>query len=310
MIVSATGFSQSDTSYISSIPQKDFLQLYAGSFSRSIEFCSTIEESQPAEIRYSPNSSAFCGFVLGYKKITLYGDVALPLFTKVNRTQSDVSAFTFFLSYFKSKWGITGFAGYNRGLLMRIENMSASYNSRTDMKMYHAGAHLYRIFNASRFSFIAANSQQMLQLKSAGSFILKITPSFRLIKTPESIIPFEKSKYHLTGEMMTTKQIQLLSLQVKPGYTYNFILPNTHFFIAPSFFAGTGIDYHFLKQPDKQINGFNLNFGYRFKTTAGINSNKYFLTAEFLRDHSRSYLYRSEVKNTYAECTLNFGFRF
>ncbi|MBS4063790.1 MAG: DUF4421 family protein, partial [Chitinophagaceae bacterium] len=198
-IVPAASFSQSDTSFISSIPQKDFLQLYAGSFSRSIDFCSTIKESQPPEIRYSPNSSAFCGFVLGYKKITLYGDVALPLFTKVNRTQSDVRAFTFFLSYFKSKWGITGFAGYNRGLLMRIENMNASYNSRTDIRMYHAGAHLYRIFNASKFSFIAANSQQMLQLKSAGSFILKATPSFRLIKTPESIIPFEKSKYHLTG---------------------------------------------------------------------------------------------------------------
>lgn len=305
-----TACTQIDTSFIKSLPQKDFLQLYAGSFSRSLDFISSNKQPQVPEINYSPNSSAFCGFVLGYKKITLYGDVALPLLNKVNRRQSDVRAFSFFLSYFKPKWGVTGFAGYNRGLLMRIETMGITYNSRSDIRSYNTGVHFYRIFNASKFSFIAANSQQMLQLKPAGSFILKVTPSFRLIKTPQSIIPVEKSKYHFRGEMTATKQIQLLSLQLKPGYAYNYVFKNSYFFAAPSVFAGAGADYHLVQQVGKQLNGFNLNIGYRFKVTAGYNSVKYFVTVEFLTDHSRSYLYQSIAKNTYSECSVNFGFRF
>ena len=310
LILPVTVCSQTDTSYYKHLPQKDFLQLYAGSFSRSIDFISVNKEKQVPKINYSPNSSAFCGFVLGYKKITLYGDVALPLFTKVNRRESDVRAVSFFLSYFRSQWGVTGFAGYNRGLLMRIENMGMQYNSRSDLRTYHAGAHFYRIFNASKFSFIAANSQQMLQVKRAGGFIIKITPTFRLIKTPESIIPVEKSKYHFLGEMVTIKQIQLFSLQLKPGYGYNYVFKNSHFFVAPSVFAGAGADYHLLQQTEKQQNGFNLNVGYRFKTTAGFNNTKYFATLEFLIDHSRSYLYQSLATNTYRECSVNFGFRF
>jgi hypothetical protein len=301
---------QTDTLYIKPFERKNFLQLYAGNFSRTISFTPVEKNGQTHEITVSPNSSAFCGFVLGYKKITLYGDVALPQTSKVNRSETDVRAFSFFMSHFKNKWGVTGFTSYNRGLLMAVDNMPMMYNSRSDLRKFTAGAHVYRIFNASKFSFVAANSQQMQQQKSAGSFIITLTPSYRILKSPQSIIPVEKSKYHLTGEMTMSRQLQLLSLQLKPGYAYNFVMKQGAYFVAPSFFAGPGADYHLLEQTLNKHNGFNFNIGYRFKLTAGINKQRYFATIEALADHTRSYLYRSVAKNTYRECSLNIGWRF
>jgi Domain of unknown function (DUF4421) len=301
---------QHDTQYISRFERTDFLQLYAGNFSRKIDFITNEKNGSAHQITFSPNSSAFCGFVLGYKKITLYGDVALPQTSKVNRQQTDVRAFSIFLSHFKHKWGVTGFTSYNRGLLMASENTVMMYSNRSDLRKFTLGAHVYRIFNASKFSFIAANSQQMLQQKSAGSFIVKLTPSYRILQSPGSIIPVEKSKYHLTGEMTMSRRLQLFSIQLKPGYAHNFVFNKTNFFVTPSLFAGPGADYHLLQQTNSRHRGFNFNFGYRFKITAGINKHRYFATIETLTDHTRSYLYRTVAKNTYKECTLNVGWRF
>ncbi len=308
--VAEPAFAQADTNYIGSFVNKNFIQLYGGSFARKIHFTPSGKESRQHQVRLSPNSSAFCGFVLGYKKITLYGDIALPQTAKINRQQTNVRAFSFFVSHFKNKWGFTGFVSYNRGLLMAVENMPVMYGSRIDIRKFTLGVHSYRIFNSSKFSYIAANSQQMLQRKSAGSFIIIATPSYRIMQSPESIIPIEKSKYHLTGEMTMSKQIQLLSLQLKPGYSHNFIWKQGAYFFAPSLFAGTGADYHLLQQTDTKLSGVNFNLGYRAKLTTGINKSRFFGTVEFLYDHTQSFIYRSIYKNTYTECTVNFGWRF
>jgi hypothetical protein len=184
------------------------------------------------------------------------------------------------------------------------------YGNRTDLRMFTTGAHVYRIFNWQTFSYPAANSQQMLQRKSAGSFILITTPSYRIVQSSNSIIPTEISKYHLTGAMEMSRQIQLVSLQIKPGYAYNFVAKGGSYFFAPSVYAGAGADYHSIQTTSGRTNGVNLNAGYRVKLTTGINRQTFYATAEYVMDHTRSYLYHSAVKNTYRECTLNVGWRF
>lgn len=303
-------YAQPDSSFISNFQKKNYLQLYSGVYTRNIEFLPTNKMGMSHTINLSPNSSAFSGFVLGYKKIILYGDFIIPQTSKVNNQETNIKAVSLFLSHFKYKWGITGFVSYNRGLLMAQDNMPMRYGNRTDLRMFTVGAHVYKIFNPNRFSYTAANSQQMLQQKSAGSFIIAATPSYRIVQSNNSIIPTEISKYHLTGEMIMSRQIHLYSVQVKPGYAYNFVMQKGTYFIAPAIYAGTGVDYHLIHtEANKQL-GFNLNAGYRLKLTSGINKQRYYGTIEYVLDHSRSYLYQSTVKNTYRECTLNFGWRF
>lgn len=308
--VSSFANAQVDSVYIKDFQKKNYLQLYTGSYSRNIEFTPSNKMGMAHTINLSPNSSAFTGFVLGYKKIMLYGDFIIPKTSKVDKQETNVKAVSLFLSHFKNKWGVTAFVSYNRGLLMAQDNMAMMYGNRTDLRMFTIGAHVYRIFNPSRFSFTAANSQQMLQQKSAGSFIFVATPSYRVVQSNNSIIPTAISKYHLTGQMVMSKQIQLYSLQAKPGYAYNFIMKEGTYFIAPSMYAGVGADYHFIHTVTNTQAGFNLNAGYRFKLTSGINKQRMYATVEYVLDHTRSYLYQSTVKNTYRECTLNFGWRF
>lgn len=303
-------YAQVDTNYISRFQLKNYIQLYAGSYNRSIQFVPAAKNGMIHTIHLSPNSSAFTGFVAGYKRLTLYGDVSIPKTTKVSNKETSVKAVAFFLSHFKNKWGITAFVSYNRGLLMAQDNMPMMYGNRTDMRMFTTGAHVYRIFNPQHFSYTAANSQQMLQRKSAGSFILVTTPSYRIVQSSNSIIPAEISKYHLTGKMEMSRQIQLVSLQVKPGYAHNFVIKDGSYFFAPSVYAGAGADYHSIVTTSGKTNGINLNAGYRAKLTAGINRQKFYATAEYVLDHTRSYLYHSAVKNTYRECTVNVGWRF
>lgn len=301
---------QTDTTFIGALENKNFLQLYGGRFTRQINFIPSDKSGKQHQITLSPNSSAFCGFILGYKKITLYGDVALPQTAKLSPQQTNVRAFSFFISHFKNKWGATGFFSYNKGLLMLEENTGMMYGSREDIRKITGGVHIYHIMNEKKFSYIAANSQQMQQRKSAGSLIVVFTPSYRIIQSPQSIIPIEKSKYHLTGDMTLSRRLQFFSVQLKPGYAHNFVWQNGNYFFAPSIYAGPGADVHQLSQSNKTIRGVNMNFGYRTKLTTGINRSRIYATAEILYDHTQSTVYRSVYKNAYTECTLNVGWRF
>jgi hypothetical protein len=191
---------------------------------------------------------------------------------------------------------------------MREENSMMMYSNRNDLRKITAGIHIYHIFNGKKFSYIAANSQQMLQKKSVGSFILMLTPSYKVINSSESIIPIQKSKYHLTGN--TISKLQLFSFQFKPGYAHNFIWNNGFYFFSPSFYLGTGADLQQLSTSDNREFTTNMNLGYRAKFTTGINKPNFFATIEWLYDHTQSYIYKTIYKNTYNEYSINLGFRF
>lgn len=313
-VISCCGFlnaiAQADTMYVQSFALKNFVQVYGGSYQRSLKLIPVNTQKADKQIILSPNSAAFAGFVLGYKRLTLYGDVVLPQTQKISPSQTSVKAVSFFLSHFKGKWGVTGFAGYNKGLLMRDESVAMNYTDRNDMRMFTAGVHVYHIFNDRRFSFAAANSQQMQQRKSAGSVILITTPAYRILSSTTSIIPVNISKYHLSGSMGKHGSVQLYSLQVKIGYAHNFVFKDGNFFIAPSVYTGGGLDYHVIRAEQGSKKGTNINTGYRMKLAAGINKAKYYCTAEYLRDHIGSKPGQSLFLNTYSESSINVGFRF
>jgi hypothetical protein len=310
LVLQMHSIAQADSNYISSFRHKNYLQLYAGEFSRKIMLVPKTNRRMQHEISFSPNSSAFAGFVLGYKKFTLYGDIAIPKTSIADRRQSNVKAIALFLNHFKNNLGITFFGSYNKGLLMAQDNSNMMYGDRNDIRMFTGGAHIYRIFNSSKFSYNAANSQQMLQKKSSGSFIILTTPSYRIIKAGMSIVPEEISKYHFTGVQDMYTRIAMVSLQVRPGFAYNFVFKKGLFFIAPAVFAGAGADYHRINATNQQHRSFNINTGYRVKLVTGMNHKRFFTTAEFLIDRTFSHIYQSIISNRYSECSVNAGWRF
>ena len=303
-------FAQKDsTKTVKEFSRKNFIQPYMGTFNRSIIFLSNEKNEERYGLRFSPNSSAFAGVSVNYKKLSIYAETSIPNTQKVDRSRTNVRSSALFVHHFTQKWGITGFASWNKGLLMYTPE-DEMYEDRNDLRMITIGAHFYNIFNGKKFSYTAANSMTKLQTKSKGSLMLMTTPVFRRLYSSESIIPDTIRQYHLTGTSSPSKSIQFISLQCKPGYIYNFVFGKGRYFISPALYAGAGIEYHTVNTKEERHNDFNLSTGFRAKLVTGINGEKFFLSFELLTDRNTAYLYKTIIKNNYTEMSCNLGFRF
>jgi Domain of unknown function (DUF4421) len=303
---------QKDTSqYIQSFVKADFVQLYTGLFSRQLRFISRnpVVKPEMREIMLASNAAAFIGSSLRYKKLNIYLETSLPNTYLVDRRKTKVKAYALFVNQFYSKWGITGFFSFNKGFLSGT-SMPGRYADRNDLRMLTAGAHVYRIFNSKKFSYLAANSQGKLQLNSQGSFVLLTTVLLRRLYSTHSIIPDSLSKYHFTGSMESSKNLQFYSVLFKPGYVYNFVFKKGKYFISPALYMGMGADLHSFTTKSVMHTGLNLNQGIRFKIVAGINSKNYYTTLEFLSDKTTTFLYQTKIKSYYKELSLNLAYRF
>ncbi len=310
LLTPSFNFAQRDsTKNVKEFIRKNFIQPYLGTFNRSIVFLSNEKNEEKYGLRFSPNSAAFAGVSVKYKKLSIYAETLIPNTQKVDRNKTTVRSSAIFLHHFTQKWGITGFASWNKGLLMYIPK-NEMYEDRKDLRTITVGAHFYNILNGKKFSYTAANSMTKLQTKSNGSFMLMTTPVFRRFYSSEGIIPEKIRQHHLTGTSSPCKSIQFISLQSKPGYIYNFVFDKGRYFISPAIYAGCGIENHTVITEAEKHNDFNFNTGFRAKLVTGINSEKFFFSLELLTDRNTAYLYKTNIKNNYTEMSCNLGVRF
>jgi hypothetical protein len=296
---------QIDSQYIQQLQRKNFILPYVGIFSRSLQFSA---KQQQYSLRFSPNSSGFVGLSGAYKKLHLTIELPIPGTYKINNI-SGVNAIGKFIHFFGSKWGLTTFASYNTGMLMHAPDMQM-YQKREDLKMFSAGAYVYRIFNHRHFSYLAASSMSRQQLKSSGSFIVMAIPSYRQLFSKAAVIPDALEKFHFNGGQQGVNALRFISLQGRVGYIHNFVWKKGVYFFSPSLYAGPGIEWHTYASSKGTSNGFNMAATWRCKMVAGINGAKYFGSIELLRDRVTTFLQQTNIKNTYSEASLNIGVRF
>ncbi len=306
------GLHKKDSStFVENFARTNYVQVYSGFFRRQFHFIPRKMGVTRGvkEVRLSSNAAAFAGIRVKYKKLSAYFETAIPQTALVHSSKTSVKGYSFFASQFYEKWGVTGFFNWNKGLLT-ASNGLMRYTDRNDLRMLTTGAYVYRIFNPKKFSYQAANSQSKLQLQSHGSFALMSTILYRKLYSNESIIPDSISKYHITGSMEASKNLQFYSTQIRPGYIYNLVFKQGKYFMAPALYAGMGADYHVFKTENEKYGGANFNWGYRFKMVAGINGKKMALTAELLTDRTTTHLYFSKLNNIYNEVSINASYRF
>lgn len=310
LMVSTEMFSQDDTAKLVEVfERKSMLQPYFGTFKRTITFLSKEKNSEMYGLRFSPNYGPFAGISLQYKKLNIYFETSLPNSQLVETNDSDVRSVSLFLNKFNEKFGFTGFLNWNKGLLMYMP-VPSMYGDRNDLRMITVGAHLYKIFNGTQFSYAAANSLTRLQKKSRGSLMLMITPTYKSLYSNHGIIPDSLRNFHLTGSSDPLRRLDFFSIQCRPGYIYNFVINNGKYFFSPALYAGAGTEFHTLITTDHLHHGYNLTSGYRIKVVTGVNGKRVYCSMELLLDSNTTYLYKTNITNTYREVTCNFGFRF
>lgn len=228
-------FAQNDsTGIVRDFSKKKFVQPYIGSFNRSLNFVTKEKKDPMYNIKLSPNAALFAGVSLRYKKLNIYAEAAIPNTSKVSNRSTAVRAYSIFVHHFRKSWGVTGFISWNKGLLMRVQ-LPSMYADRNDLRQMTFGAHFYSIFNGQKFSYTAANSLAKLQTKSKGSLIIMTTPLFRKLSTQVGIIPDSLLKYHFNGTSDPYKSLQFISLQCRPGYSYNIVFKGGKYFLPQLF---------------------------------------------------------------------------
>lgn len=91
--------------------KKNRVSLYTGNFSRSIQIQTLQNENKEKSVRFSPNSFAFIGVNLQFKKLFVYLETAIPNTHKLSPDQSDIKGYALFVSNFKKKVGFYLFCG-------------------------------------------------------------------------------------------------------------------------------------------------------------------------------------------------------
>lgn len=129
------------------------------------------------------------------------------------------------------------YESYN-GLLIPVQKLKDSFNIFQGIQFTSAGFDYYFFTNTKLFSFSAAKSFSLKQVKSAGSVFLMATPSWQKInwKNPSRELLTDSATFRLLSQSP-----EWISLIARIGYTYNFVLDNGKWIIAPAVLAGAGL---------------------------------------------------------------------
>jgi hypothetical protein len=156
-----------------------------------------------------------------------------------------------------------------------------------------AMARVTYVVNAKQFSLSAALNYANQQVKSAGSLLFNLTPSWQ--------------QFHLTGPRDTdvqpadsafvrvvSGQPSVISLVANGGYTYNFIFGKGHWNINPFAWGGMGA------QRETNVNEhIRPVLTYRFQLNAGYNSDRYYMYLNASYERSIGHLANSRwIKNS------------
>lgn len=129
------------------------------------------------------------------------------------------------------------YESYN-GLLIPHRKVKHSYDIFEGIQFTSTGFDYYFFTNTRLFSFNAAKSFSLKQVKSAGSIFVMATPSWQKInwKTPSIALVKDSATFNLLSQ-----DPEWVSFVARIGYTYNFVIDKGKWIIAPAILTGAGL---------------------------------------------------------------------
>jgi len=261
-----------DTSYIKIFEKNNVAEIYTGDYSTHFNFSDP--RSFKSNFRLAANSSGYLGVYLNYKWASLNYSFAIPG-TQLDRDTKFI--YTSLRYRFSGRRDILHlfYDTYN-GFLIPVGKFKDSFQVFEDIRFRNTGLDYYHYFNAKKYSYYAAKNFSERQLKSAGSFLIMITPMLNQIK-------WENPSRDLITDSLTyvilSKNPEWFSFVSRAGYTYNFIWKQGRWSIVPTLLLGIG----FRKELTVYKNGVQLVTDIRTLVNAGYNGNNfyYYLTAKW-----------------------------
>lgn len=233
------------TDFIESFPNHITARLYFVNTSNSFVFKN---RDSPDVFKLNPNKQDHVGASVAFKFLTISFSFA-PDFLAENRDNSDSKLFNInFRTYFGKFMQTLDI--YNQKGFYLDGYGEQSY--LMDTKTFKIGGRTSYIFNEN-FSFRAIVSQDEKQLKSAGSFIPRLTYYY----TKHTLVTFAEYIYNS------------FDISIAPAYYYNFV-PAKNLLIATGGSAGLGINH--TTSSEESLTSLSTELNFRASLTYDISN--------------------------------------
>ena len=287
LLLSVVCFSQvEDSLYIADYAKRNNIELYNGYNSTRLHFHTPGNKQEAAN--FFSNNGLFTGVYLTYKWLIVGYGINVP-FTSRDNAVKGFKSYRFHFNGYYHGWGITGSSDMYKGLLS--QTYKNAYTPVDGVRYTSISADIFHVTNSEKYSYKAAQYFGQQQLRSCGSFIYHVRPSYYALGLQSgSSLAGDSVQHFVSGNP------RWLSLITSVGYGYNVVWNGSGWMISPRAEAGVGGLYQFGIEKKIRASAFfrtALTAGYSTCSLYGyvsaetINSTNFFASTVLADDRLR-----------------------
>ncbi len=290
---------QVDSNYILRFSKTNVIEIYPSIYSTRFHFSSPGEHKNDYSL--AANSNAHISTNISYKWLTLRYSWAMPG-TQLDKNVK-LNYTSLMLNLGDRQMRFRPFYDSYNGLLIPGQKKNDSFTLFRGIQYTDAGFDYYFFTNTHLFSFSAARSFSVKQIKSAGSVFLMVTPSWQKInwKEPSRALLTDSATYTLLSQ-----DPEWISLIARIGYTYNFVLQKGKWIIAPAAIAGAGL----LKKINASHEKLQPVTNMQAWLNAGYNGPNYYCYFHAAWNNLQTNLLIKNMNQVNTSLSITAGFRF
>jgi len=265
-----------DTLYILKYCKENDVRFLYGAQGSSLAYGSSNKDSEVINNALYNNVNDLVGFGLTYKFIDFDLSFSLPKVRILEEDRQNLSQFRLVYSMTGRKFAVRAFFMESKGVI--VADQEEDFKSNPDVHVVRVGAQLTYYFNFNKYSFRAANFQNELQRKSAGSFLVRLEPFYRTIGMKSALVPTALDVPATYGKQVGLEYVKSPGVLIMPGYGFNFAAYNGKFFVSPIVFFGTGFAVNVYRTENEKYTFLNAEWAGSVALNVGYNGRKTYVT--------------------------------
>lgn len=298
-----------DSGYVKKFTLDKEIRFFYGGQGNNLSLGSIRDDGTQLNGDLYKNSSDYIGAGITYG--LLDGDISFSLrgTTYLKEERSNLTQFKLAFSYTRRKIVFRPYYAKSTGVV--LSGSDNEFESKPSLEEVKLGLQIIYLFNHSRYSYRAAMYQSEYQLKTAGSFLIRIDPFYRSLGTKNgSMIPAAYDLPARFGEQAGLEYISSPGLLVLPGYGINVVVRDTRFFISPMVFAGLGLAQNMYETTGGNGSFTSVEYAAHAVLNGGYNGSRYYTKFQLTWSSGYTSLDPTYLTNSNLTCVLTGGIRF
>jgi len=292
-----------DSSYIQKFDKGNDIEVYTGVTKTSFRFRKLANDNFISQHKLFANTSAYTGVTLDYNWLSLDYSRNIPN-TSVAKQSTSIKALGIHFRKTYNQFLFEAGTDKYKGLILQVNRRQQEYEYYDDINYRSYFTRITYIFNAERFSLNAARSYSVLQAKSAGSYMVSVSPFYQRFTLKGDFNEYDESDSVFLSEI--NKKPSSLSLIVNGGYTYNFIFQEGEWSINPGVFMGPAIQ---KKLYQKDGTSLKLIANYQLVLNGGYNGQNVYFHVNAAYSRQSGHLMNSKMSINDRSISLTIGYR-